>query len=73
MGRPKKGTKLDELSPLLEHAAVEVLDDGRVEARLSDHPERPVKEMLARTTQAEAAKFIFNDLGPQALEAIREE
>jgi hypothetical protein len=73
MPKKKQVTEIQAPSSVLAHAAVEVLEDGRVEARLSDHPVTPVKELVGRTTQPEAARFILNDLMPQAMAAIAEE
>lgn len=52
---------------------VDVLSDGRVEASIKDDPENPVNEMICRTSQENAAKWIFNDLCPAVLKATGQE
>jgi hypothetical protein len=60
---------IDQPTNVFDKAQVQVLPDGRVEAAIRDNQEKPVNELIGRTSQANAAKFIFNDLCPAALEA----
>ncbi len=73
MARPKKAEVLDTRIGGLRFAHCKILEDGRVEASLTDHPERPVKEVIGRTTQAEAARFIMNDVCPEAMAAVSDD
>lgn len=44
---------------------------ARVEAAIRDDEEKPVDELIGRTSQAKAAKFIFNDLCPDVIDAAQ--
>ena len=72
MARPKNDTRLDVPIKGLQFAKCRILEDGRVEGWLGDHPDEKnaLKEMLCRTTQQEACRYLFNDLCPEAMAAV---
>ena len=73
MGRHKKPVEISDTGGVLRFASVALLEDGRVEAVLADDRDHPVKQLIGRTTQPEAAKFIMNDLCPEALAAVSDD